>query len=310
MTRPTPQHRNDDEDELRIRWLLRYLRVQTKFDTRVKTILIASAQEAFDRVDDLASNSTFSAKVRSAQIRMVMKELSHILQELFGEILPVIRDGQRASAQEAVEAFAEQDDDYLRKAFRETSVRSGIDLDRFIAGQKKSASLHVVSAIRNVEQRKDYDLSTQVYRTRRLADTWVRRQVTSGILRGDGAKEIAKSVRSSIRPATPGGVSYAAMRLGRTEINNSFHATSVALSQDRPWVEGMVWHLSKVHEYDDQRVPEICETYAGQVFEVNHVPAKPHPQCRCFVTPQLEPFDVFARSLTAGRYRDWMDNAA
>lgn len=32
--------------------------------------------------------------------------------------------------------------------------------------------------------------------------------------------------------------------------------------------------------------------------------------CRCYVTPQLEAFDVFIRHLTAGQYRDWMNHAA
>lgn len=310
MTTPNPLYDTDDEDELRIRWLLRFLRVQTKYDTRIKTILVQASQDAFDRIEELASNSTFSAEVRTAQLRIVLKELSIVTKDLFGEVLPVIKDGQSESAQAAVEAFAETDLKYLRRAFAETSIRSGVEVDKFISGQKRSAGIHVAQAIRNVEQRRDYQLSDRVYKTRRLADTWVRRQVTSGILRGDGAKEIAKQVRSSIRPSTPGGVSYAALRLGRTELNNAFHATSVALSKDRPWVEGMVWHLSKVHEYEPDRVPEICEAYSKQVYEVNNVPAKPHPQCRCFVTPQLEPFDVFARHLTAGQYRDWIGNAA
>jgi len=310
MTRPTPLDNTDDPEVLRIRWLARYLRTQHKTETKIKTILIQSAEDAFAELEKLASSNTFSSAVRSAQIRMAIRETALVIKELFGEILPVIKNGQTESAQSAVEAFTATDIDYLKRAFAETATRSGIDINRFVEGQRRQASAQVANAIRNVEQRRDYVLSERVYRTRRLADSWVRRQVTSGILKGDGAREIAKSVRSSIRPSTPGGVSYASLRLARTELNNAFHATSVAVAQDRPWVEGMQWHLSKVHEFEPNKVPEICETYAGQVFEVNHVPAKPHPQCRCFVTPQLEPFDVFVRHLTAGQYRDWMDSAA
>lgn len=310
MTRPVPTDPADDEDELRIRWLLRFLRVQTKYDTKIRTVLIQAAEDAVAAITAISQGTTFSARVRTAQIRLTLKDLREVVHELFADLTPIIKDGQAESAQAAVEAFTETDLDYLKRAFAATTARSGVNVERYISGQRKQSSLQVANAIRNVEQRRDYRLSERVYKTRRIADTWVRREVTSGILRGDSALQVAKSVRRSIRPSTPGGVSYAALRLGRTELNNAFHATSIALSQDRPWVEGMVWHLSKVHDYDDQRVPEICETYSGQIFEVNHVPPKPHPQCRCFVTPQLEPFDVFVRHLTAGQYRDWMNNAA
>lgn len=304
-----PYH-TDDAEELRLRWLVGFLRVQARYDTKIKTILVQSAQDVFDELEKLSASSSFSAAVRSAQIRMTIREAALVLKELFGEILPVIKDGQKESAQQAVEAFTATDIDYLRRAFAETAARAGINVDRFIEGQRRQASAHVVNAIRNVEQRDDYQLSTQVYKTKRLADTWVRRQVTSGILKGDSAHDIAKAVRSSIRPSTPGGVSYASLRLARTELNNAFHATSVALAQDRPWVEGMQWHLSKVHEPDPRGVPEICETYARQVFPVEQVPKKPHPQCRCYVTPELEEFSVFVNNLTAGQYRGWMNNVA
>lgn len=304
MTRPLPHDRSNDPEELRRQWLLRYIRIQTRYDTRVKTILIASAQDAFDRIESLASKETFSAKVRGAQIRMVMKELSPIMRDLFGEILPVIRDGQKEAARQAVEAFAATDRVYLRSAFSNIG-----HVDSFVSGQKHSAAIGIANAISRVTK-SDIPLSGKVYRSRALATGWVQRQVTSGILRGDSAQDIAKQVRSSIRPSTPGGVSYAALRLGRTELNNAFHATAITLAQDRPWVEGMQWHLSKTHEFESQSIPEICERYAGQIFQVDVVPSKPHPQCRCFVTPQLEPFDVFVRHLTAGQYRSWIEDAA
>jgi hypothetical protein len=71
----------------------------------------------------------------------------------------------------------------------------------------------------------------------------------------------------------------------------------------------MEWHLSAVHQIDPSRM-EACESYANQIFDVDKVPAKPHPQCRCFVTPVMEPIDVFINNLTAGQYRDWIENAA
>lgn len=304
MTRPIPNDRIDDPEELRKRWLLRFLKIQARYDTKIRTVLIQGAEDAYSELIRLNSNATFSAAVRTAQIRLMMREVSSVLKDTFGELLPVIKNGQKEEAQQAVIAFGATDLEYLRRAFGETGAAAD-----FIEGQRRQAALHVANAVSRIT-RSEIPLSGRVYRTRALSTRWVQQQVTSGILRGDSAVQIAKQVRSSIRPTAPGGVSYAALRLGRTELNNAFHATSIALSQDRPWVEGMLWNLSAVHEYEPQRVPEICEQYSGQIFEVNNVPRKPHPQCRCYVTPALEPFDVFIRHLTAGQYRDWMKSAA
>jgi hypothetical protein len=97
------------------------------------------------------------------------------------------------------------------------------------------------------------------------------------------------------------------MRLGRTELNNAFHATSIEISKDRPWIEGMRWNTSKVHQPDPM---EICSRLNGQIFTVEMVPKKPHPQCRCFVTPNLIPFEMFLTLLDSGQYREWSRNAA
>ena len=265
--------------------------------------MVQGAEDAAKRVSALENNSTFSAGVRSAQIRLTMNEVKATLKDIFKEVIPVIYDGQRKTAVSAVDAFSETDYKYLKRAFSSTGR-----VDDFIAGQRLSAQLGIAHAISRVTKTQQ-PLSTRVYKSQALANNWIHRVVTSSIMRGDSAQDIAKQVKSSIKPNTPGGASYAALRLGRTELNNAFHATSITLSQDRPWVEGMAWNLSKVHTNDTGRV-EICEQMAGLIYDVDAVPMKPHPQCRCFVTPQLEPFETFARHLTAGYYRDWMENAA
>ena len=303
MTRPIPNDNTENFEVLRKRWLSRYMRIQSQTDTRIRTILVEAAEDANDQVSALANNSSFSAGVRTAQLRLVMSTIKDILNDVFDGITPLIRDGQGAEAQAAVEALTETDRQYLEDAFQTTAA-----VRDFIDSQKLQAKIQVVNAV-NRMTKSDIPLSKRVYRTKALAQRWVQRDLTIGIAKGSSAKEIAQVVRKHIRPNTPGGVSYAALRLGRTELNNAFHATSVELSQDRPWIQGMAWNLSSVHQFDPQRV-EICETYSGQIFEVNNVPAKPHPQCRCFVTPVLEPVDVFIRNLTAGQYRDWIEKAA
>lgn len=303
MTRPIPNDNTDSFEVLRKRWLSRYMNIQSRTDTRIRTVLLEASEDAAKTVSALEKNSTFSAGVRTAQIRLVMKEIKDILSGVFDEITPLILNGQKQEAEAAIDGLTETDRDYLESAFESLGEVNG-----FIDSQKLQAKIQIVNAINRITK-SEIPLSRRVYRTEALARQWIQRDVTSGIARGAGAKEIAAIVRKHIRPNTPGGTSYAALRLGRTELNNAFHATAITFAQDRPWIQGMEWFLSSVHEFDPQRV-EVCETYANQIFEVNNVPAKPHPQCRCFVAPVLEPVDVFIRNLTAGQYRDWIDNAA
>lgn len=300
----SPGYVQDDPAELRRRWLNRYIRVQAKTDTRVRTILIEGAEDAYKEIEKLQSSTSFSAGVKRAQLRMVMEQVRSVLNDVFGQFIPIINDGSKQAASVAVDAFTETDRQYLEAAFAKTG-----NVSEFVEGQRRTAMLGVANAVSRIS-RSEQPLSGRVYQTRYLASQWVQRQVNSGILRNASAQEIAKTVRKSIRPSTAGGVSYASLRLARTELNNAFHATSIALSEDRPWVEGMAWNLSKVHEHNNGDIPEICEIYAKQTFRVDQVPKKPHPQCRCFVTPQLEPLDVFVRHLTAGQYKDWISNAA
>lgn len=303
MGSPSDGNNQDDFDVLRKRWLSRYMKVQSQTDTRVRTILVEAAEDANEQVIALEKNSTFSAGVRTAQLRLVMSIIKDILNDLFDGITPVLREGQKKEAVAAVDGLTETDRDYLVKVFANTGAVRG-----FIDSQKIQAQIQVVNAI-NRMTKSDIPLSRRVYRTESLAKRWVQRDVTLEIAKGSSAKQIAKIVRKHILPNTPGGVSYAALRLGRTELNNAFHATAVSLAEDRPWIKGMSWHLSSRHEFDPKN-PEICEVYSKQIFDVNKVPKKPHPQCRCFVAPVLESMDSFTANLTAGRYRDWIEHAA
>lgn len=291
----------DDFEVLRKRWLLRYLTVQSRADTKLRTALIQAAEDAYKELISLTSKKSWSASVRSAQLRLVMTTVKEIHDELFKKELKIITEGHKQSAVAATYAFSETDRDYLEQAFGASG-----DVSSFINGQKIQAQISVAHLVSRLEKSAQ-PLSSRVYRSKRLANNWVQREINSAIIKGSSAKELAMRVRKSIRPNTSGGVSYAAMRLSRTELNNAFHATSVALAQDRPWVHGMQWHLSGTH---DAEINCVCEQYSNQIFEVNNVPKKPHPQCRCFVTPQVETLAVFAQHLTAGTYNDWIRNAA
>ena len=305
MTTPVGGNNSDTEEELRKRWLRRYLKAQGPVDTKIRKILAQASDDAESQIASLAKNPTFSARVKTTQLKMVMAEIREVLNDAFLSIVPVVSAGNKDAAAQAADAITATDLEYLKRAF----AASGEDYRDFIEGQRRQAQINVANVVSKMY---DFDkpLSSRVYRTRYQATTWVRNTVSRKIATGASAKDIAKAVRSSIRTNTPGGVGYAAMRLGRTELNNAFHATSVNLAKDRPWIEGMVWHTSTTHEPNENGLVEICDVYNGQNFAVELVPPKPHPHCRCFVVPEVEPLDVFVNHLTAGQYRDWIGNAA
>ena len=295
----------ESTDVLRKRWLGSYDAIQKKADIKIRSLLIASATDVQARINALASSPMFSAGVRTAQLRAVMKEVQIVTKEIFDGTAKIITDYDKAAAKSAVTAFTVTDRQFLEAAFRDSGAVAS-----YISSQEHSAQLGVFNAISRITK-SDLPLSKRVYRSQALANTWVKTQVNLGLIRNASAQEIAKTVQSSIRPNVAGGVSYAAMRLGRTEINNAFHATSISLAQDRPWVTGMSWHLSRTHiatKVDHN--PEICQVYAAQTFTTENVPPKPHPQCRCYVAPQVEEMSTFLAHLTAGQYKGWMENAA
>jgi hypothetical protein len=301
VTVPLPSDTTESFDVLRKRWWQRYLTVQAKSDTQIRTVLVQAASDAQDRITALTQNSTFSAGVRTAQVRLAMNEMKSVHKDLFGDILPIITSGQKDEAGAAIDGFTETDIQFLQAAFSSTGA-----VESFIKSQRLSAVAHVTNAIQRVTKT-NIPLSSRVYRSQSLANNWIQNKINVALATGAGARDLAKTVKSQILPTTPGGTSYAALRLGRTELNNAFHATAIEAAQDRPWITGMRWYVSDRHEDDPK---EICTKLAGQLFDVDAVPPKPHPQCRCFVAPEVETLDVFTRHLTAGQYRDWIENAA
>lgn len=152
-------------------------------------------------------------------------------------------------------------------------------------------------------------LSDRVYRNAALSSGKIDSMINGMIVNGASAREIATRVRGFIDPATPGGASYAAMRLGRSELNNAFHTTSINVGKSQPWVKGQKWNLSGSHPK-----PDLCDEYASQrngmgpgVFAPGDVPAKPHPQCLCYITAVTPSREEFIKNFTAGKYDHYID---
>lgn len=301
MTRPEPFNDLPVSATVRRRWINQFLGVSEKYDKIIKLILLQGAEDARNKLIALDFEKSFSSGVRAAQVRLAMNEMRIIHAQIFGDMIPVIRDGHKEAAGIASDGLSTIDKRYLEAIF--VTKANAAD---FVESQKRMAQAGVASAISRVTK-SDKPLSARVYRSRSLANQWVQRLVTSSILRGDSSRDLATAVTGHILPNTPGGTSYAAMRLGRTELNNAFHATAITQAEDRPWIDSMEWNLSSTHKTQKCK----CELYRQvRFFPIGNVPEKPHPQCRCFVTPVLEPFDTFLMKYQAGYYRDWTTEVA
>jgi hypothetical protein len=140
-----------------------------------------------------------------------------------------------------------------------------------------------------------------VYTTKAWSDKLLVNTINEALANGKTARELAAAVKDLIRPDVRGGVSYAAQRLGRTELNNAFHAAAVTDAAKNPIITGMTWHLSGSHKRPDE-----CNALDGQTYLPADVPAKPHPQCFCYVTPEVPDRDTFMRNFFAGQYDSFL----
>lgn len=296
MTFPLPS--NDPPQRKRANWLGRYLDVEGKFDDRLKDVLVQATSDISDAFGDLRED-LFSAKVRRVQVAQSGKAIRRIINGLFGTEHDLIREHQQDAAMAATDAALYDQRGLLSSIFKPAELQTYAKSLELTAARNIDA---VMTRVLETEK----PLSARVYNSRALAQGLVSREINKVLATGGSAKDLAKNVTSLIDPNTPGGVSYAARRLGRTELNNAFHAQSIHDAQAVPWIEQMEWHLSKRHETDPG---DECEDYAlTQYFSTDQVPEKPHPNCRCFVTPKVPDRESFVQAVDSGQYNDYLDN--
>lgn len=298
MTSPAPLSSPSSETKVtRANWLGRYLDVERGFDERLKIVLTDALSEVDTAFDSVKEN--FSGKVRRQQYAAAKKAMRDVLSHVFGVTHENIKESRQHAAVAAVDAELYSDRGILSRIFKEPVQRQ-----QFADSLRQSAARNVENVVaRTLFSEKP--LSKQVYKSEALANNLVSQAINRGLARGDAAKEIATSVKHMIDPGVPGGISYAARRLGTTEVNNAFHATAIKTAQDVPWVQQMEWHLSKVHKEDRG---DECEIYALQrYFDTERVPEKPHPFCRCYVTPKQQDYAEFENGLLSGQYDKYLD---
>lgn len=245
------------------------------------------------------------AVVKNAQLMQAMTSISGALAAFWNAVGDIVAAGQQDAMTTALEQSFEWDNVLLR-----------LDLPARKRGAMKASLLSAgrfnVEAMLARVYITRLPLSQQVYKTSALAQGWVESRLDKAIAKGQTVAELTKEVRDFVNPNTPGGATYAARRLARTEINAAYHAVSIVHNEDKPWVIGMRWRLSGSHP-----TPDICDVMARNdhsglgvgVYRNGDVPGKPHPQCFCTVIPVLMDETDFLRLAESGQLDEYIASA-
>jgi hypothetical protein len=265
-------------------------------DSEIKRILNNSTRETQRIMAAMAAKGTTSAAVRSAQVA-----LANMNVQMWNGVGDATTVGIGDAVWNATEMQALFDEDLFSAA--------GFQHQYWRQSMMAQAKVGVDSLIsRKVN---GISLSEKVYKNKAVSSGKINDLINTGLALGKSPAEIAKSVVGYVNPNTPGGASYAAMRLGRTEVVNAFHTTAVRNYQKTPWIETAIWNLSGSH-----KVPDACNEYAESThtkggeageFKVSDIPGKPHPNCLCYITPVMPSLEKFAKNYEAGKYDSYID---
>jgi hypothetical protein len=261
--------------------LQNYLHVQQKMDIRMRGILIQAAITTARKILLLSKKNGVSARTREAQLGLFLEYLRTEQTELWVHtIYPLIVKTMKEAAGSA-DAAAAYIDQVLRTAVGDRQAEFLLEGMRVQARIASSFDLDARAQL----------LSSRVWKNVDQNVGRIQRMVQKHLVTGSvNARELATDVRRFIDPTTPGGTSYAAMRLARTEINGAFHDRQKRIAESRPWVKSAKWNRSRTHHHKD-RCDLIANGHSEGLsaghYETDAIPDKPHPQCLCYITYDL-----------------------
>lgn len=276
------------------------LRLTNRITNRQLAVILREAsQEAAAAAQAAARRQGIGAATRAAQLRQISREQARISRALWNRTGEVTREGIRSQGILA--------------------ARHGVELDALVGMPVSQIPGYTQGMIASAERAAEavmskrqfgYTLQERLFRNGQRGAAAATRIVERGLAQGLSARELAAQVRSLYSPNVPGGQSYAAMRLARTEINNSYLSVQKQQAAEKPWNEWMKWELSASHPRQDD-----CDDLAdggdhpreSGLYRPQNVPVRPHPNCLCYVTTvTVEPAE-FQQRLLAGDYDNWLE---
>lgn len=250
------------------------------------------------RIARLAGQEAERIVRTSSSLRGAQAKLAAANAEMWAGVKSATTTGMGDAVYESLELNALIDEELMAKA--------GVSSRYWRASQLATAQQGVESLISRKEN--GITLSQRVWRQSQAAQKGLNDAINTGLVLGKGPAEIARDVRKYISPNVPGGASYAAMRLGRTEVLNAYHQTSVRKYQQTPWIGSVEWRLSGSHPRPDE-----CNEYEGGgdrpdgTWSPGEVPGKPHPNCLCYIEPVLMDFNEYAKRFDNGEFDEYID---
>lgn len=254
--------------------LLAFLRVQRAGDREMLAELRRASERIVVELRRLEGRTGTGVAVRRDQLGLARAAILRETADLWRRL------GRSIEARQADAAAAAIESAYPAAMLRR--VMPAADVEYLLRSARASAREHAATLSARLAL-SQIPLAQSVYRNQALASGKIDAIINDAIARGASAKELARDVLAYIRPDVPGGMSYAAMRLGRTELNNAFHAQQVLSGIEAPWTVGQKWNLSRSHP-----VRDVCNDNAESVHYEDgepgvylpaDVPGKPHPQC-------------------------------
>lgn len=280
-----------DADHLR-----RLVQTTQMTDREIRKVMRDAAAEAERIIRSLEGVTGPGAQLRSAQIALAKLQV---------ETWAGVKDGVEFGIGESFDQTAEMQALFDERLIQAAGIRPSFWKQSMIAQSRAGIDSFIA------RRENKYTLSQRVYRNQALSRGYVEKAINNGLLLGKAPREIAKDVKKFIDPSTPGGASYAAMRLGRSEVQNAFHFNATKQYQESPWVDRVIWTLSGSHPEPDE-----CNEYADSVhftggrageFRPDDLPAKPHPQCLCYTDPVAMDIDEYARRFRKGEFDSYID---
>lgn len=266
---------------------------QTITNRELARVLREGADDAAEMARRIGDMTGVGARTRRAQLRIASEGAREISRQLWNTADKQIRTGVFESVDLAVNQVMDLD------------VLVGMPVESVLGyaeGMRASAGRTAEAIVQR--RRWGYNLSERVVRNQTLATARIHQTIESGLVQRLSARELARNVRGLIRPDTPGGVSYAAMRLARTEINNAYHWAHREHRASRPWIEKVEWELSGSHPKAD-----FCDDLKDDgPYQPKEVPDKPHPHCLCYTVPVTPTTEEFIDNLVGGGYDDWIED--
>ena len=283
--------------------IVTYRRGTDRTDKEILKLLQQAAADAQADAKILAAKGGIGNVARAAQQRTAAANLHSRMREMWENVGHLTIFGEKEAARAALDS-----QDFLARNLY--GAAAGTKHDALIKAMQESARSNVDAFISREENM--LPLSSRIWRQIDLSRGTLQKEIQKGLLRGLSAEELAARVAGSMKPGVPGGVSYNAMRLARTEINNAFHFTQIRYTREQPWVDGYQWHKSKSHKHVD-----VCDERANRnhdgigrgVYKKKNVPGKAHPHCFCFLTTVTVDKGRFEKQLRRGSYDQYLKKA-